>query len=78
LPADTTHYKTQRPTTIAQAKVEVFERARDTVVPALMRTFGRVEIEVPRDSLVESDGARAGPMSHDPNGTLAAAQPSTQ
>jgi hypothetical protein len=55
-----------------------FERARDTVVPALMRTFGRVEIEVPRDSLVESDGARAGPMSHDPNGTLAAAQPSTQ
>ena len=53
--------------------MEVFERARDTVVPALMRTFGRVEIEVPRDSLVESDGARAGPMSHDPNGTLAAA-----
>ena len=40
-----------------------FERARDTVVPALMRTFGRVEIEVPRDYLVESDGARAGPMS---------------
>jgi hypothetical protein len=50
LPADTTHYKTQRPATIAQAKVEVFERAHDTVVPALMRTFGRVEIEVPRDS----------------------------
>src|SRR3984893_18565799 len=69
---------TQRPTTIAQAKVEVFERARDTVVPPLMRTFGRVEIQVPRDSLVESDGARPGPMSHDPNGTLAAAQPSTQ
>src|SRR5580704_16738042 len=69
---------TQRPTTIAQAKVEVFERARDTVVPALMRTFGRVEIEVPRDSLVESDGARPGPMSQVPNGTLAAAQPSTQ
>ena len=57
--------------------MEVFERARDTVVPALMRTFGRVEIEVPRDSLVESDGARAGPMSHDPNGALAV-QPSRQ
>src|SRR5580704_836172 len=46
-------------------------------VGALMRTFGRVEIEVPRDSLVESDGARAGPMSHDPNGALAV-QPSRQ
>jgi hypothetical protein len=43
----------------------------------LTATFERVEIEVPRAALVE-DGEGEGWPKHPPNGTVAAAQPSTE
>jgi hypothetical protein len=58
--------------------LQVGRRAKDTATDALSGHLGNRVDHLAGATLVESDGARAGPMSHDPNGTLAAAQPSTQ